>query len=115
MTFFIIKRSDGLWRTEIVPMRAGDVDWYGGWDGGLARRSEVEPGKPHYDEISRLTVDDDTGEETALFQVTGVSADSYGCFRRRIREAPVEREGRRSGDRRRARLLRADGDSPLGR
>jgi hypothetical protein len=71
VVFFIIKQTDSYWRTEVVPVREGAVDWYGGSTGLLPSRSDVEPGKPLLDHEGRLSLDD--GRE--LLQIAGTSAD----------------------------------------
>ncbi|SRR6266542_4307513 len=35
VVYFIIKQSDGWWRTEVVPVHGGDVGSYGGELAGL--------------------------------------------------------------------------------
>jgi len=41
VVLFLINQSDGLWRTEVVPVRDGEVSDYSGGTGGIVRRSEV--------------------------------------------------------------------------
>lgn len=71
VVLFVIKRSDGWWQTEVVPVRAGDVESYGGGAGGIVRRSDVKAGEPFVEGEGRTELDD--GQE--LVQVDGVSAD----------------------------------------
>jgi hypothetical protein len=71
VVLFFIKQSDGWWRTEVVPVRSGDVEGFGGGSGGIVRRLDVTPGEPFVEGEGRQGSDD--GME--LVHVDGVSAD----------------------------------------
>jgi hypothetical protein len=90
---FITKQGEGEFRSDIVPVRHGDVDGYGGGEGGgIVHRSEVEQGKPFVEGTGQHFLDDETG----LFEVDGVSADAAVRMRWRgevVAEAAVAAHG----------------------
>jgi hypothetical protein len=70
---FITYEGEGKFRTDIVPVHDGNVDGWGGGEGGPhPLRSEVEPGKPVVGGQGQHFLDDETG----LLEVDGVSADA---------------------------------------
>jgi hypothetical protein len=90
---FITKQSEGEFRSDIVPVRHGDVGSHGGGEGGgMVRRSEVEHGKPFVEGTGQHFLDDETG----LFEADGVSADAMVRMRWRgeiVAEASVAAHG----------------------
>jgi hypothetical protein len=62
----------GYWTTEVVPVYRGEVNATGGATGGMARRSDVECGKPFAEGEFRTGA----GEGSCLVAVDGVSADN---------------------------------------
>jgi hypothetical protein len=69
----ITKQGEGNFRSDIVPVHDGNVDGYGGGEGGdIVRRSDVEQGKPYVEGHGQHFLDNETG----LLEVDGVSADA---------------------------------------
>jgi hypothetical protein len=70
--FFVIRQSDGWWRTELVAIHRGEVRGSGGGTGGILRRSDVRLGQP----VSGGEFHCSTGiEDRSLVVIEGVSAD----------------------------------------
>ena len=90
---FLIRRSDGDWQDEVVPVRGGEVGNSSGASGGIVLRSMVQPGAPFVEGEARSSFDDGT----ALVQVNGVSADErvgLVCEGSVVAEAQVAAHGR---------------------
>jgi hypothetical protein len=69
---FLTSLPLGAWRTEVVPVYRGDeVNATGGATGGMARRSEIQPGKPFTEGVFGVSADDGLW----LIAADGVSAD----------------------------------------